>query len=43
MTNDESNIFRMNIGKIAVGETVIVKIDYIDNLEIVDNQILLLR
>ncbi|GHT60627.1 marine proteobacterial sortase target protein [Bacteroidia bacterium] len=39
MTNDESNIFRMNIGKIAVGETVIVKIDYIDNFDIVDNQI----
>ena len=39
MTNDESNIFRMNIGKIAVGETVVVKIDYIDNFEIIDNQI----
>jgi len=39
MTNEESNIFRMNIGKIAVGETVIVKVDYIDNFEIVDNQI----
>ena len=39
MTNDESNIFRMNIGKIAVGETVVVKIETIDNFEIVDNQI----
>jgi Ca-activated chloride channel family protein len=39
MTNDESNIFQMNIGKIAVGETVLVKIDYIDTCEIVDNQI----
>jgi Ca-activated chloride channel family protein len=39
MTNDESNIFRMNIGKIAVGETVIVKIDYIDSFDIVDNRI----
>jgi len=39
MTNEESNIFRMNIGKIAVDETVTVKIDYIDNFEIVDNQI----
>jgi len=39
MTNDESNIFRMNIGKIGVGETVIVKIEYVDNFEIVDNQI----
>jgi len=42
MTNDESNIFRMNIGKIAVGETVIVTIDYIDNFEIVDSQIRML-
>ncbi|MDR1096991.1 MAG: VWA domain-containing protein, partial [Tannerella sp.] len=39
MTNDESNIFRMNIGKIAIGETVAVKIDYIDNFDIVDSQI----
>ena len=42
MTNEASNIFRMNIGKIAVGETVVIKIDYIDNLEIFDNQIRLL-
>jgi Ca-activated chloride channel family protein len=42
MTNDESNIFRMNIGKIAIGETVLVQIDYIDNFEIVDNQIRML-
>jgi len=42
MTNDESNIFKMNIGKIAIGESVVVQIDYIDNLEIVDNQIRLL-
>ena len=42
MTNDESNIFRMNIGKIAVGETVVVTVDYIDNFEIVDNQIRML-
>ena len=42
MTNEESNIFRMNIGKIAVGETVVVKVDYIDNFEIVDNQIRIL-
>ncbi|MDR1562152.1 MAG: VWA domain-containing protein [Dysgonamonadaceae bacterium] len=42
MTNDESNIFRMNIGKIAIEETVIVKIDYIDNFEIVDNQLRML-
>ena len=39
MTNEESNIFRMNIGKIAAGETVVVKVDYIDNFEIVDNRI----
>ena len=39
MTNEESNIFRMNIGKIAIGETVVIQIDYIDNFEIVDNQI----
>ncbi|MDR0704419.1 MAG: VWA domain-containing protein [Planctomycetaceae bacterium] len=42
MTNDESNIFRMNIGKIAVGEIVKIKINYIDNFEIVDNQIRIL-
>ena len=42
MTNEESNIFRMNIGKIAVGETVVVKIDYINNFEIIDNQIKIL-
>ena len=39
MTNEESNIFRMNIGKIAVGETVVIKVDYIDNFEIVDKRI----
>ena len=42
MTNEESNIFQMNIGKIAVGETVVVKVDYIDNFEIVDSQIRIL-
>ena len=42
MTNEESNIFQMNIGKIAVNETVVIQIDYIDNLDIVDNQIRLL-
>ena len=42
MTNEESNIFQMNIGKIAVGETVVVKIDYVDNFEIVDHQIRIL-
>ena len=42
MTNDESNIFRMHIGKIAVGETVVVTIDYIDNFEIVDSRIRML-
>ncbi|MDR2086497.1 MAG: VIT and VWA domain-containing protein, partial [Dysgonamonadaceae bacterium] len=42
MTNDESNIFRMHIGKIAAGETVKVKIDYIDHFDIVDNQIRIL-
>ncbi|MDR2652707.1 MAG: VWA domain-containing protein [Prevotellaceae bacterium] len=42
MTNDESNIFRMNIGKIAVGEIVKITVDYIDNFEIVDNQIRIL-
>jgi Ca-activated chloride channel family protein len=39
MTKAESNIFKMNIGKIAVGETVSIKIDYIDTLEIIDNKI----
>ncbi|MDR2026784.1 MAG: VWA domain-containing protein, partial [Prevotellaceae bacterium] len=39
MTNSESNIFRMNIGKIAAGEVVKVKIDYIDSFETVDNRI----
>jgi Ca-activated chloride channel family protein len=39
MTKEESNIFKMNIGKIAVGETVKVKINFIDTLEITDNQI----
>jgi Ca-activated chloride channel family protein len=38
MTNGESNIFQMNIGKIAIGETVSVQIDYLDNFDIVDNQ-----
>ena len=38
MSNEESNIFKMNIGKIAIGETVVIKIDYIDNFEIVDNR-----
>jgi Ca-activated chloride channel family protein len=38
MTNKESNIFQMNIGKIATGETVKIEIDYVDNLEITDNQ-----
>jgi Ca-activated chloride channel family protein len=42
MTSDESNIFKMNIGKIAAGETVKVTIDYIDPFEIVDNQIRIL-
>jgi len=42
MTNEESNIFKMNIGKIAIGETVVIQIDYIDNFEIVDNQIRIL-
>ncbi|MDR1485930.1 MAG: VWA domain-containing protein, partial [Planctomycetaceae bacterium] len=42
MTNDESNIFKMNIGKIAVGEIVKINIDYIDNFEILDNQIRIL-
>ncbi|MDR1527279.1 MAG: VIT and VWA domain-containing protein [Dysgonamonadaceae bacterium] len=37
MENSESNIFRMNIGKIAVGETVKIRIDYIDTFDIVDS------
>ncbi|MDR2970679.1 MAG: VWA domain-containing protein [Bacteroidales bacterium] len=39
MTNQESNIFQMNIGKIAIGETVEIQIDYIDIFDIVDSQI----
>ncbi|MDR0391491.1 MAG: VWA domain-containing protein, partial [Planctomycetaceae bacterium] len=42
MTNDESNIFKMNIGKIAVGEIVKITIDYIDNFEIIANQMRIL-
>ncbi|MDR1675272.1 MAG: VWA domain-containing protein [Tannerella sp.] len=42
MTGDESNIFRMNIGKIAVGETVRIQIDYIDSFEILDSRISIL-
>jgi len=39
MTNEESNIFQMNIGKIDVGETVNIQLEYVENFEILDSNI----